>query len=255
MDVKILHKKGDVLTFSLDGASVAFANALRRIMISEVPTLAIEWVDFHDNTSALFDEAVAQRLSLIPLRFDPEKLNLTGECTCEGKGCPSCQVVFALEANGPAKVSSGMLKSSNREAAPTSPDFPIVELLKGQHLKIEAVARLGIGTTHAKFQAANAVYQMEHSLEYPKDLDLAKALRVGKDSVEQKGSKLVLADSMKADLSKALEQLGVRAVADPTRFLFRVETISGLEPADIVRKAAEALGAKATAFKKEIDKI
>ncbi len=255
MDVKILSKKGDTLLFSLEGASIAFANALRRIMIAEVPTLAVEWVDFHDNTSALFDEVVAQRLSLLPLAFDPDNLNLTAECTCEGAGCTSCQVVFALEAAGPAKVTSGMLKSSNRDVAPTSPDFPLVELLKGQHLKLEAVARLGIGATHAKFQAANAVYQMEHSLEYPKELDVAKAVRAGKDLVEQKGSKLTLADPWKADLNRALEQLGVRAVADPSKFLFRVETISGREPADIVRKAAEVLGAKATTFKKELEKL
>lgn len=252
MDVKIIQKKGDTLTFRLEGSTVAFANALRRAMMADVPTLAVEWVDFHDNTSTLFDEVIAHRLGLIPLTFDPEKLNLASDCACEGKGCPSCQAVFALEAVGPCTVTSGMLKSATREVAPTSPDFPIAELLKGQRLKLEAVARLGTGAAHAKFQAANAVYQMDHSLEHPKDLDLAKALRAGKDVIEQKGAKLALVDPWKADLNKQLDLLGVRAVADPTKFLFRIESISGLDPAAIVEKAAAVLETKALAFKKEL---
>ncbi|MEM7821850.1 MAG: DNA-directed RNA polymerase subunit D, partial [Candidatus Aenigmatarchaeota archaeon] len=42
--VKILKKDGTGLSFSVEGITPGFANALRRIMIGEIPTMAIEWV-------------------------------------------------------------------------------------------------------------------------------------------------------------------------------------------------------------------
>ena len=91
MKIKILNRKGEKLRFLLEGTTPAFANALRRIMISEIPNLAIDVVEFQDNTSALFDEIIAHRLAMLPLEFDPDKFNFTAECKCGGKGCPSCQ--------------------------------------------------------------------------------------------------------------------------------------------------------------------
>ena len=130
MKIKILEKKGDKLTFQLDNATPGFANALRRIMITEVPNLAVEWADIHDNNSILFDEVIASRLGLIPLKFDPTKFVSNEECKCGGKGCPLCQVVLALDKDGPGIAYSGDLKSSNKDVKPISPNFPIVELLQ-----------------------------------------------------------------------------------------------------------------------------
>lgn len=159
MHIKMKKKGKEKMDFVLEGVSIPFANALRRIMVSEIPVLAVDWIDVEDNTSAMFDEMVAQRLSLIPLEFDPSKMSNPDECKCGGKGCTSCQVVFALEKEGPGMVTSKDLKSANKAVKPTNPGFPLVELLKGQRLKLEATARLGLGKHHAKFQAANAVFE------------------------------------------------------------------------------------------------
>ena len=68
MKVKVISRKGENLVFTAEDITPAMANALRRIMISEIPTLAIEWVDFHENTSVLFDEIIAHRLAGAKMR-------------------------------------------------------------------------------------------------------------------------------------------------------------------------------------------
>lgn len=55
------------IRFRLKNVSLAYANALRRIIISEVPTMAIEFVKLLENTSPLHDEFISHRLGLIPL--------------------------------------------------------------------------------------------------------------------------------------------------------------------------------------------
>ena len=258
MKVTMSGKKGSEVTFVLQGATPAFANALRRIMISEIPTMAIETVDFHENDSVLFDEVIAHRLGLIPLSFDPGKFNPRKSCKCGGKGCSLCQVVFAVEKTGPCMVYSSDMKSSNKDVKPTSPSFPIVELLHGQNLKLEATAILGTGQEHARWQAANAAYQYypEIIIKDPKEAKKC-ARNCPKDVLAMKGEKLVLADPEKCDLCKAcLEGCeGIEIKGDPTRFIFRVESISGLKPDYIIAKSAEILEEKAEEFRKELKKL
>ncbi|MBI4181649.1 MAG: DNA-directed RNA polymerase subunit D [Candidatus Aenigmarchaeota archaeon] len=214
--IKVLKKGKEKMEFLLEGASVPFANALRRIMLSEIPVLAIDWLEVHQNSSALFDEMIAQRLGLIPLVFDPEKFNLQDACVCEGKGCPSCQAVFALERTGPGMVTSGDLKPANKSVKPTEAGFPVAELLAGQRIKLEAVARLGTAQEHAKFQAANAVY---------------------------------------GNVPAFTDEEETKVNTNPEKFHFTVETVSGLAPEYIVAKAAEILEEKAETFKSEVAKL
>jgi DNA-directed RNA polymerase alpha subunit len=51
----------------LRNVDISMANAIRRVMISEVPTLAVELVEMEGNTSCLVDEMIAHRLGLVPL--------------------------------------------------------------------------------------------------------------------------------------------------------------------------------------------
>lgn len=152
------------------------ANAIRRIMIAEVATLAIDSVQVIENTSPLHDEYIAHRLGLIPLgtdyidqfkfRFDCEEEN------CEGQ-CSKCAVEFQLKVigdmNGPTVVTSHDLMkpaAANDNALSMSVNpihdsgnphntdnrgIIISRLAPGQVLHLDLIARKGIGKDHAKW--------------------------------------------------------------------------------------------------------
>lgn len=66
------------MTFHLRGASPAIANALRRAMIAETPTMAIENVFVVSNTSVIPDEVLSHRLGLVPLAADCRRFDYRG---------------------------------------------------------------------------------------------------------------------------------------------------------------------------------
>ena len=60
-----------MIQFEMLGIDASIANAFRRILISEIPTVAIETVYLHNNTSIVQDEVLAHRLGLIPIAVEP----------------------------------------------------------------------------------------------------------------------------------------------------------------------------------------
>ncbi len=160
MDIKILSKEQDSLRFVLSGVKPAFANALRRIMISEVPIMAIDDVMILENNSVMYDEILAHRLGLIPITTDLEAYNLPEECSCKSElGCSHCRASLSLEIEASDQVEvvyTSHLKPENPDVRPVSDKIPIVKLAQGQRVKLEAFARLGRGRTHAKWQPTSA---------------------------------------------------------------------------------------------------
>src|SRR5881409_1653756 len=176
MDSKLLSKEQDTLRFVLSGVKPAFANALRRIILSEVPVMAIDDVMILENNSVMYDEILAHRLGLVPVTTDGS-YNLPEECTCKSElGCEKCRASFSLEieASEPIEVVySSQLKPENPEVKPVSDKIPIVKLTAGQRIKLEAYARLGRGNVHAKWQSVSAAWTFPlPSLAYASSLIL-----------------------------------------------------------------------------------
>jgi len=156
MEIAFFRLDERVARFIISGVSTSFANMLRRAMISEVPTLAIEDVRIYDNTSVIFDEMLAHRLGLIPLRTDLARYAVRSECSCGGAGCPVCTATYTLSVEGPKTVYSSDLISQDPDAAPAEGSIPIIDLGPEQKIVLEAHAIVGTGKEHAKWQATTA---------------------------------------------------------------------------------------------------
>ena len=137
MEIRVLenNKEQGKVSFILKDSTPAFANTLRRLMIDDVPAMAIEDVEFQKNNSILYDEMIAHRLGLVPLKTDLKSYNLPDKCKCEGKGCNRCQLKMVLRATkGSGVVYASEIKSKDPAVKPVFPNMPIVKLLKGQTL-------------------------------------------------------------------------------------------------------------------------
>lgn len=158
--VDVIEKSPERIVVKFNNVPRQYVNSLRRLAISEVPTLAIDDVVMLENSSVMHDEAVAHRLGLIPLRTDPGRFVMPHECDCKSTlGCSKCRVLLVLDSEASDKtkvVTSGEIVSEDELVKPVSKDIPIIVLAPNQKLKFEAYARLGTGKDHAKWQPTSA---------------------------------------------------------------------------------------------------
>ena len=157
--LEILSQDDKEMSIKLKGISLQYANALRRICLNGVPVFAIDTVDIIENSSVLADEGIAHRLGLIPLKTALSRFVEPSKCECHSEsGCSNCRVMLMIdvgESDTTRTVYSNELTSEDDTVKPTSDKIPIVVMAPGQRLKIEAYARLGRGTEHAKWNSAN----------------------------------------------------------------------------------------------------
>lgn len=162
MSIEVLEKSNRNLTFVVEGISVDMANAIRRIILSEIPVMAIDEVIILKNDSPLYDEIISHRLGMIPLTTDLETYKLPRDCSCGGYGCPICQVSLTCEvtntSNAPIEIYSKNLNSNDPKIIPVDSNIPIVKIDKNDKVIIEAYAVLGIAKEHVKWQAISNIF-------------------------------------------------------------------------------------------------
>ncbi|SCU83804.1 LAMI_0C04764g1_1 [Lachancea mirantina] len=169
--VKIREATKDNVDFILSNVDMALANSFRRVMISEIPTLAIDSVEVEVNTSVLADEFIAHRLGLIPLQStDINDVVYCRDCYCEDH-CDRCSVVLTLQAVGESESTTNVYAKDlvivsnlmgRNIGHPIIQDKEgngvlICKLRKGQELKLKCIAKKGISKEHAKWSPAAAI--------------------------------------------------------------------------------------------------
>lgn len=158
--------------FTLQNVDLAFANSLRRTILTEIPTLAIDLVEVETNTSVLADEFIAHRLGLIPLNSkDVEDVLYTRDCDNCDQYCELCSVSITLHARCDADRIMSVYARDLVVAQPrpnewvgnpiiTDPERqgPVIcKLRKEQEVRIKCVAKKGIAKEHAKWAPTSAV--------------------------------------------------------------------------------------------------
>ncbi len=259
MKIHVLNKNDTELKFLLEDSNPQFANTLRRIMMSEIPILAIDSVDVSINGSVLYNEVISHRLGLIPLVFDPKKFHFKDEHD-DGKTCSMCEVVLVINKKGPAMVYSKDMKSSDPDVKPLFDEIPIVELFDDQKLKLEASASLGIAQNHARYQSSIANYRYFPSVKLKGKLEnQEEAVKAcPKNALKIDGDKASL--TLDCDLCKECIKVAkpknlLEIEGDNTKFIFNVESLSSLKPEQIVFSAVDILKEKVKDFGKEVRKL
>lgn len=243
------------MDFLLSRVPLSLANSLRRVILSEIPTLAIDLVEIASNTSVLADEFLAHRLGLIPLSSKGiDALNYTRDCDCDSY-CSSCSVTLTLSAKCTSdenmKVYARDLVIANPSelvhaelGAPviSAQDIEglgsvIVKLRRNQDIRLKCIAKKGIAKEHAKWAPTSAVgfeydpYNRLHHLDYWYESDAKDEWRaaLGPNAAWEEE----VAEGEPFDHN-----------AEPEVFYFDVETIGGLEPDAVVLEGIKVLQQK-----------
>lgn len=261
MEITFVRVADNLARFYLTDSWPAFANTIRREMISGVPTLAIEDVRIYDNTSVLFDEMLVHRLGLIPLRTDLPSHVPKEECSCQGAGCPTCTATYTLSVEGPRTVYSNDLIPQDSASAPVHENIPIVKLTGDQKVVVEARAHLSTGKHHAKWQPTTACgYKNYPVIVIDEQCDGCGmcvddcprgVLGIEKGKVAVVEGKLEDCSLCKlcerACLSASIgAESSIRVNPDPTRFIFTVEGDGSLPVVAVLSTAVANIRKKAT---------
>ncbi|CAK71738.1 unnamed protein product (macronuclear) [Paramecium tetraurelia] len=271
--IEILELSDEKCKFSFEG-DLSIANAIRRVMIAEVPVMAIHFVDIIENTSPLSDEFLAQRLAkcmigkLMQIPLDDQKT----------------KVVFTLRQknlnDAPLEITSQHLEPefgqvgemAIRPVRMFSPingkevGIPITRLGKNQSVHVRCHALKGFGKMHAKWTPIN-IATFRHEAELNFDHSQTQSLSLfEKQSIRDSCPMNVFAMDANQDLIvNAIEKCVfceecircaesmkkprlIKMQHKKNKYIFTVESAGQLKAADIVQKALIVL-------RKKVDEI
>lgn len=264
------------INFTVFDADVSVANAIRRVMISEVPTLAVDMVSIESNTSVLHDEFLAHRIGLVPLVSGGRANQMRYPWDPEEKGPDRVNLSLKVVNRGaaPIKVTSADLVSEDDVVVPAvqaedalevaqalgiggagGTPITLTKLAQGQELKLEAVAKKGIGKLHAKFSPVSMVIMVPEPdlarsapfLSEPQKAGLVREAGVQvwddllsadeRDAV-YKSDRLAKFCRVFASIEASLDS---KVFTLDGRYLFRAEVTGSLKPQEVVQTAIDVL--------------
>lgn len=266
-NVRIRELKKDRVNFVLENVDLAFANSLRRVMMADIPTVAIDIVEFETNTTVLPDEFIAHRLGMIPLVSNncDEAIRNSRDCTCL-ESCQNCSIELLLSVacneNRTMEVTSNHLDvvarggygwreevDDGEEIArrsetfghpvgkndPSAPPVLICKIRKGQELRVRCIAKKGIAKEHAKWSPCAAVsfeYDPHNRLRHTTywfETDIKKEWPLSANAAEEEAPR----DDEPFDYT-----------GKPQKFYFEVETDGSLGPQEVVMRGLTELQTK-----------
>jgi DNA-directed RNA polymerase subunit D len=229
--IKILSKTPEKIEFISD-MGISLANALRRSLY-EVPVLAIDEVDIYRNDSALYDEVVAHRLGLVPLKNQKLK---AGEV-----------IELKLNVEGREVLSQDLGKEI------VYPDMPIVLLNGEQGLEVVAKARMGVGKEHAKFIPGLVYYRYLTKISISKDGEKHKQLAELYPAIFEFDGKLKVKNENQCDLDQEdVENFKGVSIEQTEQLVFTIESWGQMKAEEIFNEIVKVLQSNLKDFSKEL---
>ncbi len=257
MDIKVLKKDENKVTFQLKGSNPAMANALRRYMLAYVPTMAIDTVEIKKNGSAFFDEMLALRLGLVPLTTDLKGYKIWEGADEDRPKTAQYELKMTVKKEGPCMVYASDITSTDPKVVPASEKIPVMKLLEGQAIEIIATARLGRGKEHAKYSPGLVIYRGVPQLEVTKDANVKVCMDALGDVLEKKGTGLGIKDITRWNEAheEMCEANGVAVTSSKEDFMFTIESWGQLPPREIMTQALTIFETKLSDFESGIKKL
>lgn len=248
MDIKKVYDEKGVTKFLVKGTNYTFLNALRRTVMTTVPCLAIDEVQIYNNDSVTFDELLANRLGLLPVKTDVLSYK---------KGD---KVKLVLEKVGPCIVTSKDIKCTDPKIEILDKKIVITKLGKEESLKLEMTAVMNTGSEHARFQPAIVSYNQLSEIDNDTVKDAKSIMEdMPKGSVELKAGKLFLTDPYNITSQNhhldILRKHGGSVSYSETDFVLTVETTGQLTAKEVLDAAVNALVEKLDGLEEAVKKL
>jgi DNA-directed RNA polymerase subunit D len=230
--MEFIEKTNDKIVWE-SNVNISLANALRRSVV-EIPTLAIEECDIYKNDSAVYDEVLAHRLGLVPLKNQKLKVGKILEYKLKKKA---------------GKEESLFVQSGELGEDIVYPDMPLVLLENGQSIELVARAVQGVGKDHAKFTPGLMFYRQKPIIKIEKEGEAKLELAEKYPQVFEFKDKLKVKDTSYTDLDeKDLENYEGIKVSYGNNLVIVIESWGQMKPGEIFTEAA-------TVLKNELDGV
>jgi len=238
-------KKEGKISLLIKGSGEVFANTVRRLIVEEVPTLAVEDVEIKDNSSSLYDEMLALRLGLIPIKTDLKSYRLPeNEAEIEEKSA-RCTLTLKLKSGKNGLVYAEETESKDPKCNFVYDKMPVSKLLSKQKIDVTLTAIMGQGKDHVKWSPGWAWYKKEPVLKLGNIKDQENLMKNCTDGVfSLKSNKLTINndkiyESKLLDYYSQLDQ-GVN-LEYSDNIIFNLESWGQLTCKEILQKSSEIL--------------
>lgn len=237
-------KKNMKLSFEIKDSDEAFVNAIRRTIIEEVPTLAIEDLEVKENSSALYDEMLALRIGLTPIKTDLKSYRLPENEDEFTERSARCTLQFILKAGKKGYVYAEEAQSKDSKCNFVNPKMPLVKLAAKQKLDIVMWAVMGQGKDHIKWCPGLAWYKQVADINVNNKKELVEKFKAKFPPQIMDNGKISKDKILKEDLVDAVDGVCdelVKVTYSDKDYQFILESWGQLKCPEILNESANIL--------------
>ncbi len=235
--METINKTNDKYIFKAE-IEDSLINSIRRY-VGQIEVAAIDEVEIAKNDSPLYDETLAHRLGLVPLKQGSKK---------EGK--------LKLASQDKGMVYSGSLKG---DFEIIYDKIPLTILSEGQEIELTASVKMGKGKDHAKFSPGILNYRQVSEIYTDKEV-AEKLKEVFKNvDIKQKGDKYIIIDDKEreiADICEGIAEKHGKKVETKTNkeMVITLESFGQIDSKSMFTKSIEALKKDLSEVSKKLGK-